>query len=280
MTDRYANGDTVERPAAASRAARANTGYDPTDTGYYHGGDLKGLTGDCTDTKHGLARIKDLGFTAIWVTPPFGQRRAGRQRRLPRLLDPRLHEGRPAPRQRGDFGAFVDCAHRLGLKVLLDVVVNHTADVVQLSGGTSYSSRRRPYRDCRGKSFNPATYVTRSTFPCLKAANMPRPPFVLDGGEERQGARLAERSTNYHDRGDIDFGSCSQACFEQGDFFGLDDLFTEKPVVLNGLAQVYGDWIRRFKIDGFRIDTARHVNSAFFRLWVPKIRAAAARPGC
>ena len=50
----------------------------------------------------GLARIKDLGFTAIWVTPPFGQQdRAGLERRLPRLLDPRLHDRRPAPRQRG-----------------------------------------------------------------------------------------------------------------------------------------------------------------------------------
>ena len=38
---------------------------------------------------------------------------------------------------------------------------------------------------------------------------------------------------NYHDRGNIDFGSCSQQCFEQGDFFGLDDLFTEKPNVTN-----------------------------------------------
>ena len=36
-----------------------------------------------------------------------------------------------------------------------------------------------------------------------------------------------------------------QTCFEQGDFFGLDDLFTEKPVVVNGLAQIYADWITR-----------------------------------
>ena len=56
-------------------------------------------------------------------------------------------------------------AHGLGLKVYLDVVVNHTADIVQLTG-TSYTDA--PYRDCHGKKFNPARYVTR-TFPCLKA---------------------------------------------------------------------------------------------------------------
>jgi Alpha amylase, catalytic domain len=45
--------------------------------------------------------------------------------------------------------------------------------------------------------------------------------------------------------------------------------------VMNGLARIYWDWIRRFHVDGFRVDTAKHVNAAFFRLWVPKIRAAA-----
>jgi glycosidase len=80
---------------------------------------------------------------------------------------------------------------------------------------------------------------------------------------------------NYHDRGNIDFGSCSIQCFEQGDFYGLDDLFTEKPNVSNGLAQIYASWIERFHVDGFRVDTAKHVNEAFFRVWVPKIRAEA-----
>src|SRR5204862_3208863 len=63
--------------------------------------------------------------------------------------------------------------------------------------------------------------------------------------------------------------------FEQGDFFGLDDLFTEQPVVQNGLAAIYASWITRFHVDGFRVDTAKHDNAAFFGLWVPKILAAA-----
>ena len=82
---------------------------------------------------------------------------------------------------------------------------------------------------------------------------------------------------NYHDRGNIDFGSCSAQCFEQGDFFGLDDLFTEKPNVMKGLAQIYASWIERFHVDGFRVDTAKHVNAAFFRLWVPQDPSGGAR---
>jgi glycosidase len=160
--------------------------------------------------------------------------------------------------------------------VYLDVVVNHTADVVQLDG-TSYSDA--PYRDCHGKKFNPARYVTARSFPCLKATAMPRVPFVLKAEQHLKKPAWLNNPLIYHDRGNIDFGSCSEQCFEQGDFFGLDDLFTEKPAVMNGLASIYASWITRFHVDGFRVDTAKHVNAAFFRLWVPKIRAAARAAG-
>lgn len=280
MTDRYANGDTSNDRGGLS-GPRGATGYDPTDEGWFHGGDLEGLTGDCIDARHGLARIKDLGFTSIWITPPFGQKAVqgdsaayhGYWIRDFTGVDP--HLGTEA-----DFSAFVECAHRLGLKVILDVVVNHTADVVQLSGGTDFvDPSRKPYRDCAGRKFDPARYATGSTFPCLKASSMPRVPSIPADERDAKKPGWLNDPTNYHDRGNVDFGSCSEICFEQGDFFGLDDLFTEKPAVVNGLAAVYGDWIRRYKVDGFRIDTARHVNRAFFGAWVPKILAAARAAG-
>ena len=175
-----------------------------------------------------------------------------------------------------DFADLTAAAHALGMKVYLDVVVNHTADVVQLVG-TAYSDAS--YRDCHGKKFNPARYVTAKAFPCLKAATMPRVPFVLKADQHLKKPAWLNNPLVYHDRGNIDFGSCSEQCFEQGDFFGLDDLFTEKPAVMSGLAAIYASWITRFHVDGFRVDTAKHVNAAFFRLWVPKIRAAARSVG-
>ena len=64
MPDRYANGDPANDNGGLT-GPRTVTGYDPGDTGWYHGGDLKGLTGTCTDARTGLARLTDLGFTAI-----------------------------------------------------------------------------------------------------------------------------------------------------------------------------------------------------------------------
>jgi glycosidase len=280
MTDRYRNGDPSNDKGGLS-GGRGTTGFDPADIGYFHGGDFKGMTGDCTDSRHGLARLKDLGFTGIWVTPPVGQKAVQGDSAAYHgywgldftNVDAHLGTGQ-------DFADFVACAHRLGMKVYMDVVVNHTADVVQLQGGgsTFIAPSQKPYRTCQGKKFNPAKYVTKA-FPCLKAPNMPYVPFLQPGDEHAKKPEWMNDVTKYHDRGDIDFNSCSPICYEQGDFFGLDDLFTEQPAVVQGLADTYGDWIKRYKIDGFRVDTAKHVNAAFFRLWVPKILAAARGAG-
>ncbi|MDP9283393.1 MAG: alpha-amylase family glycosyl hydrolase [Actinomycetota bacterium] len=264
MPDRYENG-LQSNDLGGLHGPRAVTGFDPTDTGYYHGGDLKGLA-------ERLQRIKDLGFTTLWITPVLKQDPVEQGSAAYHgywgldftTVDPHLGTDQ-------QFADVVAAAHGLGLKVYLDVVVNHTADIVQLTG-TSYTDI--PFRDCHGRKFNPARYVTKA-FPCLKASLMPRVPFVLKRGRDAKQPEWLNDPLNYHDRGNIDFGSCSQTCFEQGDFFGLDDLFTEKPKVEQGLAQIFSSWITRFKVDGFRVDTAKHVNAAFFKLWVPQVRAAA-----
>ncbi len=270
MPDRYANGNRANDTGGLS-GSRNVTGYDPTDPGFYHGGDLQGLTAN-------LRRIRDLGFTALWLTPlveqdPYETGSAAYHGYWGldfTTVDP--HLGSDA-----DFAALVSAAHALGLRVYLDVVVNHTADVVQLSGGTTYSDI--PFRDCHGRFFRADRYVTAKRFPCLAARYMPNVPYVAPADRHLKRPAWLNDPLNYHDRGNIDFGSCSQQCFEQGDFYGLDDLFTEKPNVMRGLARIYASWIARFHVDGFRVDTAKHVNAAFFRLWVPRIRAAARSAG-
>jgi glycosidase len=245
MPDRYANGNRANDTGGLS-GPRSVTGYDPADTGYYHGGDLAGLTGDCAGPR-GLARVKQLGFTSIWVTPPFRQKyvQAGSAGYHGYWalgfdsVDP--HLGTEA-----DFAAFVDCAHLLGLKVIVDVVVNHTADVIQLPS-YEYGAPKTPFAPPEER-------------------NVKSPGWLND-------------TSNYHNRGNIDFNSCPPACLELGDFFGLDDLATEQADVRAGLAEVFSDWIRRYRVDGFRIDTARHVERGFFVDWVPRILAAARAAG-
>lgn len=63
MADRFANGDQSNDQGGLT-GSRLQTGYDPTDKGFYHGGDIKGI-------EQKLDYIKNLGTTAIWLTPSF-----------------------------------------------------------------------------------------------------------------------------------------------------------------------------------------------------------------
>ena len=230
--DRYLNGDTSNDKLP---------GYDPTDTAFFHGGDLKGLTGTCSAGDNGLARIKKLGFTAVWVTPLVVQ-----QKPTPGgagyhgywgvdFLNVDPHLGTKA-----DLIAFSECAKKLGLKLILDVVTNHTGDVIKYNDKVAYI---------------PAD-----------STNAKNPQWLND-------------LSNFHNVGDMSNCWGDGSCTQLGDFYGLDDTATEKPVVYNGWAQVYGQWIKDYGFVGFRVDTARHVDDNFFKNWSPQINAQAASVG-
>ena len=251
MPDRYANGDPLNDSGGLS-GPRKDTGFDPTDPGFYHGGDIRGLTGDCADPKTGLKRVSDLGFTGIWVTPLVVQRTVQDTSAAYHgywgidftNVDPHLGT-------KEEVRKFVECAHSLEMTVYLDVVVNHTGDVIMPVGGNTFREEpESPYE----------AYVLPSD------VDVKRPKWLND-------------TANYHNRGDVNWGGCSQACFEQGDFFGLDDIATENEEVVDGFAQVFGEWITQFKFDGFRVDTARHVDRDFYRRWVPQILETAKKSG-
>jgi glycosidase len=80
----------------------------------------------------------------------------------------------------------------------------------------------------------------------------------------------------YHNRGDSTFRGESSI---MGDFVGLDDVFTENPRVVRGMIDIYTAWIDKYRVDGFRIDTAQHVNPEFWQQFVPAILARARADG-
>ena len=81
--------------------------------------------------------------------------------------------------------------------------------------------------------------------------------------------------TLYHNRGNSTYTGESTT---YGDFSGLDDLMTENPKVVNGFVDVYDDWVD-LGVDGFRIDTAKHVNFEFWQKFTTAVRAHAATVG-
>lgn len=272
MTDRFANGNPKNDDAFVKGGPLVN-GLDKSDIGYWHGGDFVGLT-------EKLPYIKGLGFTAIWITPPVVQNWVQQGSAAYHgywgtdftTVDP--HLGTEA-----EFRSLVARSHQLGMKVIVDIVVNHTADIIFNSYGMyNYASLDLvPYKDSRKKEFDLSKFIGLKTFPKLDAKkSFPRPPVVGKANANIKKPAFLNNLTNYHNRGDSTFSGESSTF---GDFYGLDDLFTEKPEVIDGMIKLWSNWITKFDIDGYRIDTAKHVNPEFWNAFLPKIMAAAKAAG-
>ena len=276
MLDRFANGDPANDRGSIS-GGTSKDGFQPSATGFYHGGDLAGLTSK-------ISYIKSLGFTAIWVTPVVRQVTVapdGSSAGYHGYWGAGFDQVDPHLGTMQDFKDFVTAAHGQGLGVILDIVANHTGDVIYSSWGTGYSDTYySPYLTKSGKSFDAAKLAGSSKFPSLSQldpnTSFPNPPLLNNADEHVKSPAWLNNVRNYHNRGNSTFSGESSLF---GDFFGLDDLFTESPVVVKGMSKIYSDWIVNTGIDGFRIDTARHVNKEFWRAFLPAMRASAKATG-
>ncbi len=275
LPDRFANGDeTNDRGGIGGE--RLDHGFDPAHKGFYHGGDLAGLT-------ERLDYIQSLGATAIWLGPIYknkpvqgspGNESSGYHGYW--ITD--FTQVDPHFGTREDMKRFVDAAHARDMKVYLDIITNHTADVIKY--------RECPQNDCAYRSHADYPYSTRGdaggqrinqgfsgveeqteeNFARLTSTDHAYTPYVPEGEEDVKVPAWLNDPIYYHNRGDTTFSGESSTF---GDFAGLDDLFTENPHVVQGFIDIFGTWIDDFGIDGFRIDTARHVNPEFWQAFVP-----------
>lgn len=267
MTDRFANGDPSNDTGGLS-GDRLITGLDPTDKGFYQGGDLAGLRSQ-------LDYIEGLGTSAIWLTPSFKNRPVqGEGANVSAgyhgywitdftQIDPHLGTN-------AELEALIADAHARGIKVYFDIITNHTADVIDYAENQySYIDQATsPYRDAAGQVFDPADYAGTDTFPALDAAtSFPYTPVIADSDAAVKVPAWLNDPTLYHNRGDSTWAGESVTL---GDFVGLDDLMTEHPTVVDGFIDVYQGWVD-LGIDGFRIDTAKHVNFEFWEKWSTEV---------
>ncbi|MDX2295682.1 MULTISPECIES: pullulanase-type alpha-1,6-glucosidase [Streptomyces] len=267
LPDRFANGDTSNDRGGLT-GSRTATGFDPADKGFYQGGDLKGLT-------QRLDYIKGLGTTAIWMAPIFKNRPVQGEGKDASAgyhgywitdftqVDP--HFG-----TNDDLKKLIAAAHAKGMKVFFDVITNHTADTVDYAE-KKYGYRPKgayPYLDKDGRPFDDRTAIGK-----VDADSFPYTPVERTG--DKVPAWLND-PTMYHNRGDSTWQGESA---EYGDFVGLDDLWTERPEVVEGMKRIYETWVRDFDIDGFRIDTVKHVNLDFWTQWATALDAYAKKRG-
>ena len=276
MADRFANGSTANDTGGIHGGPNQH-GFDPTHRGFYQGGDLKGLL-DRIDY------IQGLGTTSIWLTPSF-KNKAVQLEDGPSAgyhgywvtdftqIDPHLGTN-------DELRALVEAAHTRGMKVYFDIITNHTADVIGYEQGarTAYVPKdKEPYKTAAGTAFDDRDHAGTSSFPPLdRETSFPYTPVLEPDEAKLKVPSWLNDTTLYHNRGNTTFtGEDSY----YGDFFGLDDLFTEHPRVVDGMIDIYKTWIRDLGIDGFRIDTMKHVNDEFWQKFGPEVLAYAKSQG-
>ncbi|MFT5636942.1 MAG: glycosidase [Cognaticolwellia sp.] len=263
LPDRFYNGDKSNDLGAAANDARraiSRGGFDKKNKGMYHGGDLAGLT-------EKLPYLDNMGISAIWLTPVL------RNQALQNgssgyhgywIVD--FSEIDPHLGTNAALKNFIDKAHERNIKVFFDIITNHTADVIK-------------YKECH--SSDGLTWLLKDKNCPFKSLTQlaqgdTYTPFIPQGSENLKTPAWLNSIDVYHNQGDSNWVGESAI---RGDFAGLDDVDTNSEKVVKGMIDIYTAIIDEFKPDGFRIDTVKHVNMAFWQTFSPALIAHAKTQG-
>jgi alpha-amylase len=261
MIDRFNDGN----PANNTNYGRVS---DPV--GGFMGGDVAGIT-----AKINANYFNDLGVTALWITAPYEQMHSF----VPGYTDPAFqkhyayHGYYPLDWSKMDknygttneFQVMVDAAHAHGIRIVMDIVMNHFAyenvgDMAEFNYGNPANVNDNT--DPRWCNWWGLGWVRKSTdtglnIPCAspfggaplqvtgfglpdvktESTATPGLPPILVKKWTTEGTLTAEQNS-------------------------LNSFFTSSGLTAtprNHIIKWLTDWVRNYGIDGFRIDTYKHV---------------------
>lgn len=271
LVDRFANGDVNN-----------DYGAKPGHLSRYQGGDWRGL-------EEHLDYLEALGVTTLWISPVV--------RNVETDADfdayhgywaQDLTEANPHFGDVSELRSLVSAAHGRGMKVVLDIVTNHMGQVffydqnlngqadVYIGGSGSTSPVTR------STEFDP-DWDPRGVQVVTSLGVGGRAPMVFFDqpsiARERPKPEVLGTAAAYHGFGrTLDYEQPDQLLM--GDFpGGLKDVATENPEVRDAMVDAYTRWAERVDLDGFRIDTVKHVEHGFWQVFTKGVRERLAAQG-
>ena len=282
ITDRFYNGNE------ANDTSYGREKGDPTlkdDAGKFFGGDIAGLTAK-------LDYLKDLGINAIWLTAPYEQIHgfciggSGEFFHYPYhgyyAMDYTNMDANMGTKE--EFKTFVDTAHAKGIRVVLDVVMNHP-------GYNTLEDAKRLYPGILKDTFTDSVKITTSNYHDFINYD----DCGTNGWDDWWGGKWIRAGLCQHyttGSGDLT-GTCGGSL---PDFITESNEVVELPVFLKKkhspeMAKYYptdgysvvaleekddyklrdyliywlSSWVKEFGIDGFRCDTAKHVEKSTWK---------------
>jgi len=210
----------------------------------FTGGTLQGI-------RSKLDYLQNLGITGLWLNPPFKQRidlntYHGYAIQDYLSIDPRFGTVQ-------DLRDLIDDAHDRGMLVVLDVVIDHTANNWFYGPDlTGIIEESLPYRYAPPYSFAGWRSASAECIPTIQSREDGCWPEELQRLEayNRCGAIVNWSSPDPMD---------PNAEFRRGDFFDLKKINGYDPATMDAVIKCYQYWIAVSDCDGFRIDAAKHI---------------------
>lgn len=226
-------------------------------------GDFKGLI-------EKLDYIKALGFTAVWITPVV-ENASGYDYHASNFskVDERYLSDDV------DFQSVIDAAHARGMKIILDIVLNHTGNFGEenlcklfkrdwSADQSDINACMIPYTKSEGGKL-PDNYLSLASGLQYDAR--------LEQMKNTSGVNYDMHNYWHHVGNEWNWDLPSRW---YGQIAGdCVDLNTENPAVYNYLVRCYGEFIK-MGVDGFRIDTSGHISRLTFNnAFIPQFQALA-----
>ena len=238
MIDRFQNGDKSNDDQGCGE-------HSPTDDDCFQGGDLEGL-------RRKLPYLKRMGFDALWLTPPVHNQWVNP------YISVRGYHGYwaydftkvdPHFGTLDDYKTLVRDAHALGIRVIQDIVVNHTGNYFTVSPEGYDPARPELNWKAVTGAVPPARGPKAPNDPVFRM-NDPRDP-------EHKAAAVYNFTPNI-----TDFRSREQSLtYAMGD---LDDVNLESPLAVERMKEIYRHWIEEVGVDAFRVDTVYYTPESFY----------------
>lgn len=252
LVDRFDNGD----PTNDIQDGIAPV---PGDLARSQGGDWRGV-------QQRLPYLAELGVNTLWISPVV--------RNLDRTETQDGYHGywaldfdAPNPRfgSLEDLQALIAAAHERRMRVIIDVVTNHTGRVFNYdlnSDGAISDDEVEPKYAADGPIDAPLLWRS-----CVDGSG---PCPTLTPHWTVNGTSTPLTQDDFHRRGAGGFGDDSQL---YGDFpTGLRDLDTSQDRVIDALVETYLRWVEQTDVDGFRVDAVPHIEQPFWAKFGARLR--------
>jgi glycosidase len=229
----------------------------------FQGGTIRGATSK-------LDYLANLGITAVWLTPVWKQRAEADEYHGYAIQD--FLDVDPRFGTRRDLVDFVDQAHQRGIWVIVDIVINHCGENWLYDIGSDKAPRYEGRPDYRPKGQYPfGVWLDGNGQPMAPGA---RPVGPDDGVYPRE---LQDPAAFTRAGFQMDFGEGDPDSVFRQDWFARDLSLPSQSgagghTVLQTLIRTYSYVVKLYGVDGFRIDTLKHVRIEDARRFCGAIR--------